>query len=137
MQIGVDAQRAVENRRVFVVDDDDVTAMALQFMLQDDNETHLLTDLAAAQAAAQAPDLLLVGIALLGAHGAPAQLRQQCGGARLLAVADREAAAAVDWALSAGADGVLWKPLTVETVRRAVDRQLGRNMPLHIPVAVR
>ena len=77
MQIGVDAQRAVENRRVFVVDDDDVTAMALQFMLQDDNETHLLTDLAAVQAAPQAPDLLLVGIAQLGVHGAPAELKRQ------------------------------------------------------------
>jgi DNA-binding NarL/FixJ family response regulator len=137
MQIGVDAQRAVENRRVFVVDDDDVTAMALQFMLQDENETHLLPDLAAAQAAPLAPDVLLVGIALLAAHGAPAELKQQCGGARLVAVADREAAAAVDWALAAGADGALWKPLTVETVRRTVDRQLGRRTELHIPVAVR
>ena len=137
MQIGVDAQRAVENRRVFVVDDDDITAMALQFMLQDDNETHLLPDLAAARAAPRAPDLLLIGIALLGAHGAPAELKAQCGGARLLAVADRDAATAADWATSAGVDGVLWKPLTVETVRRAVDRQLGRRTELHIPVAVR
>jgi DNA-binding NarL/FixJ family response regulator len=52
-------------------------------------------------------------------------------------VAEREAAAAVDWALAAGTDGALWKPLTVETVRRAVDRQLGRRTELHIPVAVR
>lgn len=137
MQIGVDAARAVENRRVFVVDDDDITATVLQFMLQDENETHLLSDLAALGAAPQAPDLLLVGVALLAAHGAPGALKAECGGARLLAVADREATAAVEWATSAGADGVLWKPLTVETVRRAVDRQLGRRTELHIPVAVR
>lgn len=137
MQIGVDAARAVENRRLFVVDDDEITATALQFMLQDEYETHLLTDLAALGAAPLAPDLLLIGVALLAAHGTPAALKTACGGARLLAVADREAATAAEWATSAGADGVLWKPLTVETVRRAVDRQLGRRTELHIPVAVR
>lgn len=137
MQIGVDAARAVENRRVFVVDDDDITATALQFMLQDENETHLLTDLAALATAPLTPDLLLVGVALLAAHGAPSALKTECGGARLLAVADRDAGTAAEWATSAGADGVLWKPLTVETVRRAVDRQLGRRTELHIPVAVR
>ena len=137
MQIGVDAVRAVQNRRVFVVDDDDITATVLQFMLQDENETHLLVDLAALGAAPLAPDLLLIGVALLAAHGAPGALKAECGGARLLAVAGREAATAVEWATGAGADGVLWKPLTVEAVRRAVDRQLGRRTELHIPVAVR
>ncbi len=37
MQIGVDSQRAVENKRIYVIDDDEVTRAALQFMLHDEN----------------------------------------------------------------------------------------------------
>jgi CheY-like chemotaxis protein len=67
MQIGVDSQRAVENKRVFVVDDDDVVGTALQFMLADEMETHVFADLASALtvAAATPPDLVLLGAGLL------------------------------------------------------------------------
>ena len=135
MQIGVDAARAVDNKRVLVVDGDDITATVLQFMLQDENETHLFDSLAAASTVAAA-DLLLVGLDLLVAHGDPAALKTAFGGVRLLAVADRDAATTADWTLKSGADGVVWKPLTVEAVRRAVDRQLGRRVELRVSVAV-
>jgi hypothetical protein len=36
MQIGVETSKAVDQRRVFVVDDDEVTRAALQFMLHDE-----------------------------------------------------------------------------------------------------
>ena len=36
MQIGVDTQRAVETKRAFIIDSDDISAMALQFMLADE-----------------------------------------------------------------------------------------------------
>ena len=38
MQIGVETSKAVENKRVFVVDSDEITRAALQFMLHDENE---------------------------------------------------------------------------------------------------
>ncbi len=40
MQIGVDNDRRVENKRVFIIDNDGITGSILQFMLEDDNETH-------------------------------------------------------------------------------------------------
>src|SRR6516225_3721831 len=42
MQIGVETAKAVDQRRVFVVDDDEITRAALQFMLHDEIETHEL-----------------------------------------------------------------------------------------------
>ena len=61
MQIGVETSRAVENKRVFLVSDDEITRAALQFMLHDEFEAHDLADLSAAYAkgAEWKPDLLL------------------------------------------------------------------------------
>ena len=42
MQIGVETAKAVDQRRVFVVDDDEITRAVLQFMLHDEIETHEL-----------------------------------------------------------------------------------------------
>ncbi len=44
MQIGVETAKAVDQRRVFVVDEDEITRAALQFMLHDEIETHELTN---------------------------------------------------------------------------------------------
>ncbi len=43
MQIGVETSRAVENKRVFLVSDDEITRAALQFMLHDEFEAHDLS----------------------------------------------------------------------------------------------
>ena len=40
MQIGVDCDLAVGNRRIFVLDTDEIGRMAVQFMLHDEYETH-------------------------------------------------------------------------------------------------
>ena len=40
MQIGVELSRAIENKRIFVIDRDEVTRAAIGFMLYDENETH-------------------------------------------------------------------------------------------------
>ena len=48
MQIGVETSRAVENKRIFVVDDDEIIRAALQFMLHDEYETHEVASLAEA-----------------------------------------------------------------------------------------
>src|SRR5512143_2409325 len=75
MQIGVETAKAVDNKRLFVVADDDITRMALQFMLHDENETHDLPTLEAAfdKSVAWKPDLLLLGIDVVRArHRRPA-----------------------------------------------------------------
>jgi DNA-binding response OmpR family regulator len=133
MQIGVETSRAVENKRVFVVDDDDITRAVLQFMLQDDNETHDLASLAAAYAkgAQGRPDLLLLGLSIAEKEGAAllGTIGALWPGTRILLVADPGRDAAAQSYLKAGAHGVLNKPLTVEAVRRKVDIQLGRIVP--------
>ena len=48
MQIGVDTQRAVETKRAFIIDSDDISAMALQFMLADELEVNVFTSSAEA-----------------------------------------------------------------------------------------
>src|ERR1039458_6215718 len=53
MQIGVESSRAVENKRIFVVDENEIFRAAVQFMLHDENETHEVASLEAAFAKAQ------------------------------------------------------------------------------------
>ena len=133
MQIGVETSRAVENKRVFVVDDDEITRAVLQFMLQDENETHDLPSLGAAYKKGEAgrPDLLLLGLAIVE-QGGPELLRligAQWPATRVLLIAEPGHDAAAQRHLRAGAHGVLTKPFTVEGVRRKVDAQLGRIVP--------
>ncbi|GMV56809.1 MAG: hypothetical protein AMXMBFR6_26140 [Betaproteobacteria bacterium] len=142
MQIGVEAQRAVENRRVFVVESDEVCGMALQFMLADDNETHLFADVDAALAKGQdwPPDLVLIASALLDdgppqTAGALARIRSMAGTARVLVICDREDDARAQSALAQGAAGTLLRPPRLETVRRKVDMHLGRRVAIGIQVA--
>jgi len=98
----------------------------LQFMLQDENETHDLPTLGDAFSKAQ-PDLLLLGISLVESWqpGLLETIREQWPGTRILIIAgnDREAA------MRPGAHGVLARPFTVESVRQKVDIQLGRGRP--------
>jgi DNA-binding NtrC family response regulator len=126
MQIGVETSRAVESKRIYVVDDDDITRAVLQFMLQDENETHDLPTLSDAFAKGQ-PDLLLLGISIVESWepGLLETVREQWPGTRILIIAgtDRETA------MRPGAHGVLARPFTVESVRQKVDIQLGRAVP--------
>lgn len=138
MQIGVDSQRAVENKRVFVIDSDEVSSMALQFMLADDNETHVLSGVAAALDKGRdwPPQLILLGAGVIRVEGAgvAAQIKSQLAGVKILVVCDAADEPAVKEALTQGADGTLTRPLKLETVRRKVDAQLGRRTQLTIPI---
>jgi DNA-binding NarL/FixJ family response regulator len=140
MQIGVDSQRAVENKRVFVIDSDDISSIALQFMLADDNETHVLASVDAAldKGRAWPPDLVLLGIANYLGEGSHCieRLRTHHPEVRILIVADPDHAAIAAGACSAGANAVLLRPLTLEAVRRKVDHQLGRRTKLAVPVVL-
>jgi DNA-binding response OmpR family regulator len=138
MQIGVDSARAVENKRVFVIDSDDVSAMALQFMLADECEAHVLPSVAAALDKGRdwPPQLILLGAGVLAIEGGDAvsRLKAQLDGVKILIVCDSNDQPAVRDALARGASNTLLRPLKLESVRRKVDAQLGRRSMLTIPV---
>ncbi len=129
MQIGVEISRSLENKRIFVIDSDEVTRAVLQFMLHDENETHELASIAeaAAKRDGRQVDLVLLGRDILRDKGTGVleEIAQQIPGAKVLLVAD--SAADAQACLQFGAAGVLAKPLTVETVRWKVDATLGRS----------
>lgn len=138
MQIGVETAKAVDNKRLFVVANDDVTRMALQFMLHDENETHDLPSLEAAfdKSVDWKPDLLLLGIDVVQERGVEvlALVRSRLAGTKVLLVAETRGDPLVAACQGAGIDGLLVKPLTVEEVRRRVDGLLGRkraSIPIH------
>lgn len=121
MQIGVDSQRSVENKRVFVLDGDDIVRTVLQFMLADDFETHELADPVAAldKGKEWPPHLVLLGEPYLSQAGLIDSLRGAWPGLKVLAV--QESAGPVP----VGADGGLIKPFKLEPVRAAVGGVLG------------
>lgn len=138
MQIGVDSSRAVDNKRVFVVDTDEITRAALQFMLHDENETHELSSIAAAidKAREWPPHLVLLGIGIVRLQGVAAigSIKSCMAGAKVLLVCGSAGDALVRDAIAHGADGTLLTPLKIETVRRKVDVALGRVVRVGIPI---
>ena len=72
MQIGVEISRALENKRIFVIDSDEITRAAIQFMLHDENETHEIATVAEAiaKSAGRKVDLIVLGSAVVREHGA-------------------------------------------------------------------
>jgi DNA-binding NarL/FixJ family response regulator len=131
MQIGVETAKAVDNKRLFVVANDEITRMALQFMLHDENETHDLPTLEAAfdKSIDWKPDLLLLGIDVAHERGTDVLLliRSRLPQTKILLVADSRDDPLVAACQSVGVDGLLVKPLTVEGTRRKVDGMLGRR----------
>lgn len=132
MQIGVETAKAVDQRRVFVVDEDEIIRAALQFMLHDEIETHELGSLDEAYAKGQgwlAPDVILLGVSIVAARGVDvvAEITSRYPAVRILIVTGKEDEATAIAALKAGAHGALVKPLTLEAVRRKVDTILGRE----------
>jgi CheY-like chemotaxis protein len=139
MQIGVDTQRAVENKRAFIVDSDDISALALQFMLADELEVHVIGSSAEAIARGRssAVDVILLGASVIeheGAQVVPALLAAlpgvpviACGSAGDAGVAQ---------ALAAGARSAITRPFKVEAVRQRVNAQIGRRAVLTIPVVL-
>ncbi|MES1992232.1 MAG: response regulator [Candidatus Macondimonas sp.] len=130
MQIGVESARAVENRRIFVVDTDEIIRAALQFMLHDENEAHELESVEAAlvKATDWPPDLILLGQGLLQSEGLAAltRLTTALPGAQVLLVGSA-ADPILGEALAGGAHVLIPVPLRLEAVRKAVDQALGRG----------
>jgi len=140
MQIGVETSRSVENKRIFVVDQNEIDRAVLQFMLHDENETHELPSLDAAFKKAQdwKPDLLLLGLALVSESGVGilGKIAAALPGVRVLIVAANPSDPLAQLCLKSGAHGLLSKPFTVESVRRKVDLMLGRGITDFIPAVL-
>ena len=138
MQIGVDSARAVENKRLFVVDSDEITRMVLTSILHDENETHDLPNLEAAykKAAEWKPDLLLLGRDVVREKGMSVitDVKTAMTGVKVLLIAESGDDPLAQECLQAGADGMLVKPLTIESVRKKVDALLGRKRQIVIPL---
>ena len=142
MQIGVESSRAVDNKRIFVIDDDEITRAILQFMLHDENETHELTDIDAAihKATQQgAPDVILLGEGILQQNSLSlfSTLKSRFNNVKLILVMAEKTNPLAAQARQQGADDILFKPLTVENTRKQVDRLLGRNTRSIIPIYAR
>jgi len=140
MQIGVETSRAVENKRVFVIDSDEIDRAVLQFMLHDENETHELASLAAAFAKARdwKPDLVLVGLGIVREDGVElfGELAKRAPGAKVVVVTEMAGDPLAQACLDSGAHALLAKPFTVESVRGKVDLMLGRGGTDFIPVSL-
>jgi DNA-binding NtrC family response regulator len=129
MQIGVEISRALENKRIFVIDSDEITRAAIQFMLHDENETHEIATVAdaIAKSGGRKVDLVVLGAAIVRDQGSGVfdEIARGIPGTKVLLVAER-AGDAHEWR-QLGAAGVLAKPLTVEAVRQTVNTVLGRG----------
>lgn len=140
MQIGVETSRAVENKRIFVVDDDEIIRAALQFMLHDENETHEVPslDVAFTKATSQKPDLVLLAESVLRSAGLDvlSEIAQRMPGVKILVIVNSLKDGFGKEAVAAGAHGFIAKPLTIEFVRQKVDVLLGRRQGLAIPLTV-
>ena len=140
MQIGVDSSMAVENKRVFVIDGDEIRRAVLQFILHDENETHEFADLEHAydKALHWKPDAILLAMDLVRVHG-PAvieEIRARIVGVTIAVVGDSAIDPLARSCLQLGAQSLLAEPLTIESVRRKVNRLLGRRSSLAIPLYV-
>jgi DNA-binding response OmpR family regulator len=132
MQIGVETSKAVDQRRVFVIDDDEITRAALQFMLHDEIETHELADPEEAYQKGVGwlkPHVVLLGVSFLKQRGTPliGEMVAKFPDVRVLIVCAKSEEATAIEGLKAGAHGALVKPLTLESVRKKVDTILGRG----------
>ncbi len=131
MQIGVDTAHAVDNKRIFVVDEDEIIRAAVQFMLHDENETHEAPSLdwAYDKALDWPPDLIILAEALVRRRSLDllTEVSQRLPGAKILVIIESATDGFAKECLANGADGVLIKPLTIEFVRRKVDVLLGRR----------
>ncbi len=131
MQIGVETSKAVDNKRIFVIDEDEIMRAAMQFMLHDENETHEAPSLDWAYNKARdwPPDLVVLAEAIVRRRGFEIfdAMRENLCGAKILVIAEASTDGFAKQCLADGADGVLIKPLTIEFMRRKVDVLLGRR----------
>lgn len=120
-----ESSRPAENHRVFVIEGDEVVRSALQFILDDHNDTHAFASLQTAltEAPSLRPDIILVGIDLLqdGSEKSLTKIKVSTPGAKILIVANSDRDQLARQCLEWGAHGVLGKPITFDAVYDKVD----------------
>lgn len=141
MQIGVEMAKALENKRVFIVDNNEIIRAALQFMLHDEFEAHEVASPESAfeKAVAQPPDLLILAEGLVRVYGVELleKIAVAIDNVKILVVVEAGANSFGKECVAAGAHGFLAKPLKVELVRQKVDAMLGLNSGgMTIPLTV-
>lgn len=137
MKTGSDTSRAMRDKRIFVIETDEVIRSALQFILDDRNETHGLTSLEQAFARGDRwkPDLVLLGVSIVRNLGVGVldDIGARLPGAKILLVADSRNDPLAQLCLGAGAHDVLGKPIAADSVCDKVDLLLGRRKPSQVP----
>jgi DNA-binding NarL/FixJ family response regulator len=129
MQIGVKMARAVERRRVFVVDDNEIFRAAIQCALHDGYEAHELAS--ATEALAQSerirPDLLVLAEGVIRVNGLDLiqEFLARIPDAEILVIVDQISSGFGEECVAAGAHRYLAKPLRTELVRDNVDALLS------------
>jgi len=140
MQIGVESSRAVENKRIFIVDEDEIFRAALQFMLHDENEAHEVASLSDAMTKAETakPDLILLSRAIVETQGIPIlkDITGKIPGVKIIVVADSAQDELARSTLREGAHALISKPLKIESVRDKVDQMLGRKTAFAVQFSV-
>ncbi|TWB89420.1 hypothetical protein FBZ93_116137 [Bradyrhizobium macuxiense] len=143
MQVGSETSTWMDQRPVFVIDDDEIARAALRFMSHDGIETHQLTTPENAPARGvdwPEPNVVLLGGCLLEQkEPAPiGEMAAQCPGVRIPIVCDASDEATTVGGITDGAPDVRGKPSTLTAVRNKVDAVLecGGVAPIAQPGAL-
>ncbi len=140
MQIGVEVEKALENRRVFIVDEDDIFRAAIQFMLHDDYEAHEVASAtnALAKISETAPDLIVLAENVIRANGRDVveEFLSSAPDAKILVIVEASSSVFAKQCVEKGAHGFLAKPLRVELVRDKADALLRGGRSVVIPLNV-
>jgi DNA-binding NarL/FixJ family response regulator len=129
MQIGVRMAKAIERRRVFVVDDNAMFRAAIQCALHDAYEAHELASATEALAKSERiqPDLLVLAEGVIRVNGVDLiqEFLARIPDAEILVIVDQISSGFGEECVAAGAHRFLAKPLRTELVRDNVDALLN------------
>lgn len=108
---------------IFVIEGEQVVRSALHYILRGRHRVHTYASLDdALTSAADAPDVVLIGIDVLRSQGEAllSVLAEQFAGAKILIVADRPSDPRAQACLERGAHGIVSKPISFDAVCDAV-----------------
>jgi DNA-binding NarL/FixJ family response regulator len=138
---GVETAQVVKSKRVFVVDDNEISRAAIRFMLRDEYEAHELESATGALAKVKQmrPDLLVLAEGVIRANGLDLiqEFLTRIPEAKILVIIDQISSGFGQECVAAGAHGSLAKPLRTELVRDKVDALLSaKKKCVTIPLTV-
>lgn len=141
MQTGGEMTNVIESRRVFVVDGNEISRAAIQFMLNDEYDAHEVESATGALAMAERikPDLLVLDEDVIRANGLDLiqEYLARIPDTKILVVIDRISSGFGQECVDAGAHAFLAKPLRIERVRAKVDALLSaKKKNVTIPLTV-